>query len=87
VGLKNDLGQVRRLLPYFDFAVNEQCFQYRECDVLDAFVDAGKPVFGAEYRVSRARFCDRSIAHGFSTIRKRFSLRAFRRTCPEHLAP
>ena len=81
VGLKNDLGQVRRLLPYFDFAVNEQCFQYRECDVLDAFIAAGKPVFGAEYRVPLARFCERSIAHGFSTIRKRFSLKAFRRTC------
>jgi hypothetical protein len=81
VGLKNDLGQVRRLLPYFDFAVNEQCFQYRECDVLDAFIAAGKPVFGAEYKLAPARFCARSIAHGFSTIRKRFSLKAFRRTC------
>ncbi|HZA89672.1 MAG TPA: endo alpha-1,4 polygalactosaminidase [Solirubrobacterales bacterium] len=82
VGLKNNLGQARRLLPYFDFAVNEQCFQYRECDVLDPFIAAGKPVFGAEYRVPLSRFCERSIAHGFSTIKKRFSLRAFRRTCP-----
>ncbi len=81
VGLKNNLGQADRLLPYFDFAINEQCFQYRECDVLDPFVAAGKPVFGAEYKVPRSRFCERSIAHGFSTIRKRFSLRAFRRTC------
>jgi hypothetical protein len=82
VGLKNDLGQAGRLLSYFDFAVNEQCFQYRECDVLDPFIAAGKPVFGAEYRVSRSRFCERSIVHGFSTIKKRFSLKAFRRTCP-----
>jgi hypothetical protein len=82
VGLKNNLGQARRLLPYFDFAVNEQCFQYRECDALDPFIAAGKPVFGAEYRLPLSRFCERSIAHGFSTIRKRFSLRAFRRTCP-----
>ncbi len=81
VGLKNDLGQVDRLLPYFDFAVNEQCFQYRECGALDPFVAAGKPVLGAEYKLPRSRFCDRSIAHGFSTIKKRFSLRAFRRTC------
>lgn len=81
VGLKNDLGQVERLLPYFDFAVNEQCFQYHECGKLDPFIAAGKPVFGAEYRLSRARFCRRSIAHGFSTIKKRFSLRASRKTC------
>lgn len=81
VGLKNDLGQVKRLLPYFDFAVNEQCFQYRECGVLDRFIAAGKPVFGAEYRVGLGRFCERSIAHGFSTIKKRFSLKAFRQAC------
>ncbi|MGH2991642.1 MAG: endo alpha-1,4 polygalactosaminidase [Solirubrobacterales bacterium] len=81
VGLKNDLGQVDRLLPYFDFAVNEQCFQYRECGLLDPFIAAGKPVFGAEYKLGRARFCERSISHRFSTIKKRFSLRAFRRTC------
>jgi len=82
VGLKNDLGQAERLLPYFDFAVNEQCFQYHECGVLDPFVAAGKPVYGVENRVGRARFCERSIAHGFSTIKKRFGLMAFRKTCP-----
>lgn len=81
VGLKNDLGQVRRLLPYFDFAVNEQCFQYRECDVLERFVAEGKPVFGAEYEVRPSRFCAASEAAGFSTIYKRYSLKAFRETC------
>ena len=81
VGLKNDLGQVKRLLPYFDFAVNEQCFQYRECDVLERFIAEGKPVFGAEYEVSRSRFCESSLERGFSTIHKRYSLRAFRQTC------
>src|SRR5207302_5849258 len=34
VALKNDLGQVPRLLPYFDFALDEQCFQYSECGAL-----------------------------------------------------
>jgi hypothetical protein len=82
VGLKNDLGQADRLLPYFDFAVNEQCFQYQECGVLDPFIDSGKPVYGVEYRVGRKRFCERSIAHGFSTIKKRFGLKAFRKSCP-----
>jgi hypothetical protein len=32
VGLKNDLGQANDLQPYFDFAINEQCWQYRECN-------------------------------------------------------
>jgi hypothetical protein len=81
VGLKNDLDQVERLLDHFDFAVNEQCFQYRECGVLRSFVDAGKPVYGAEYEVPRSRFCERSLELGFSTIEKRYSLKAYRRTC------
>jgi Glycoside-hydrolase family GH114 len=81
VGLKNDLGQVDSLLAYFDFAVNEQCFQYRECGVLRRFIAANKPVYGAEYEVPRARFCDRSVRLGFSTIRKRYALGAFRRAC------
>ena len=50
VGLKNDLGQVKTLEPDYDFAVNEQCHQYRECDKLQPFTAAGKPVFNAEYK-------------------------------------
>ena len=33
-GLKNDLEQVKALLPSFDFAIDEQCYQYWECDSL-----------------------------------------------------
>jgi hypothetical protein len=49
VGLKNDLDQIVDLVAYFDFAVNEQCFEFAECDLLRPFIDAGKPVFSAEY--------------------------------------
>src|SRR5437667_2957795 len=28
--LKNDLGQLSDLKPYFDYAINEQCMQYKE---------------------------------------------------------
>ena len=38
VGLKNDLDQVPELVADFDFAVNEQCFQYEECDRLAPFI-------------------------------------------------
>jgi hypothetical protein len=81
VGLKNDLGQVRKLAPYFDFAVNEQCFQYDECGVLSRFVSAGKPVYGIEYEVRPSVFCPSALERGFSTVYKRLSLRAFRETC------
>jgi len=49
VGLKNDLEQIPALVDDFDFAVNEQCHEFDECDVYATFADQGKPVFNAEY--------------------------------------
>lgn len=49
VGLKNDLDQLALLQPAFDFAINEQCHEYTECGGYSVFLDAGKPVFVAEY--------------------------------------
>jgi hypothetical protein len=81
VGLKNDLDQAPRLLPYFDFAVLEQCFQYKECGKARRFVDAGKPVVDVEYALSRDRFCDRAHKLRFAAMRKRLSLGVWRRPC------
>lgn len=49
VALKNDLDQVEDLVDYYDFSVNEQCFQYDECSYLKPFISARKPVLNAEY--------------------------------------
>ena len=49
VGLKNDLNQIEELESYFDFAINEQCNFYNECDKLIPFIEANKPVFNIEY--------------------------------------
>jgi hypothetical protein len=81
--LKNDVGQIRRLLPYFDFALNEQCHQYHECDKLSRFVKAGKAVFGVEYKLPRSRFCPQSNADGFNFLKKRLALGAW--PVPERL--
>ncbi|WP_042882645.1 endo alpha-1,4 polygalactosaminidase [Cupriavidus necator] len=50
VGLKNDVGQVPVLAAEFDFAINESCHQYQECDTYSAFTGQGKAVFNIEYR-------------------------------------
>lgn len=50
IGLKNDVEQVKELVNDFDFAINEQCFEYQECDQLKPFIEQGKPVFNAEYQ-------------------------------------
>jgi len=49
VGLKNDVGQLAALAPSFDFALNEQCNQYKECAGYSVFTGQNKPVFNAEY--------------------------------------
>ena len=49
IGLKNDLEQIKDLVNYFDFAINEECHQYNECDLLNPFIQNGKPVINIEY--------------------------------------
>jgi hypothetical protein len=80
-GLKNDLGQIRALEPDFDFAVNEQCFQYNECGALRSFIEHDKAVFHVEYELSRSAFCTRARNLGFSSMKKRYSLKVWRRPC------
>jgi len=79
--LKNDLGQIRRLLPYFDGALNEQCFQYRECRALRRFVHTGKPVFNVEYKLASSAFCPKANARNFNSLKKRLSLDSWRVAC------
>jgi len=81
VGLKNDLDQAAALEPAFDWALNEQCFQYHECDRLQPFVRAGKAVFVAEYELDTASFCPQARAAGLMAMRKRIELDAWRETC------
>jgi Glycoside-hydrolase family GH114 len=68
--LKNDLGQLADLLPWFDYAVNEQCHQFDECQGYADWIAAGKAVLVVEYRRGRRRFCDAARAAGFSAIKK-----------------
>jgi len=79
--LKNDLGQIRALLPYFDAALNEQCHQYDECGRLDPFVEAGKAVFGVEYKLETDEFCPDANAHDFNFLKKRLALGTWRVPC------
>jgi len=76
VGLKNGLEQVAELVEYFDFSINEQCFQYKECQPLLAFIEAGKPVLNVEYPDQHlalnpawvATLCEAANARQFSTL-------------------
>ena len=81
IGLKNDLNQIKDLLPYFDWILNEECFSYNECDLLLPFVAAGKPVFVIEYELSPQEFCERANEMNFNALHKNWDLDAYRVSC------
>jgi hypothetical protein len=87
IGLKNDLDQVKDLLPLFDWALNEECVRYNECSALTPFIAAGKAVFHVEYTGEPAAFCPATLALGFSSLKKRLDLDADRVACASTVAP
>jgi hypothetical protein len=70
IGLKNDLEQVDALEPWFDWALNEQCFHFNECELLQPFIDAGKAVFGVEYSGDPANYCRQANALNYDWLIK-----------------
>jgi hypothetical protein len=81
IGLKNDVDQAAELEPSFDWALDEECFQYGECERLSPFTDAGKAVFEVEYQLDPSGFCPQSRALGFMSMKKSLSLDAARIPC------
>lgn len=81
VGLKNSIGETAELEPFFDWALNEECFQYKECDQLAPFTRAGKTVLQVEYKTDPASFCPQARALGFASMRKNLNLDAARTPC------
>ena len=58
VGQKNGIETTDAdVIAAFDWNLNEQCFQYDECDALDAVIAAGKAVFSTEYKGNPKKFC------------------------------
>ena len=56
VGMKNGIETIDRdTVAAFDWALNEECFQYSECNALAPFVRANKAVFQVEYRAADGR--------------------------------
>ena len=59
--------------PYFDFAINEECWQFRECAALKPWPSLyDKAVFNVEYELKPASFCPKadSPEFDFNSIRK-----------------
>jgi hypothetical protein len=74
VALKNDVEQATDLEPYFDYVVDEQCFEYSECDQLSAFGSGHKAIFNVEYNKTPAQFCANAVSGGINSIVKTLDL-------------
>jgi hypothetical protein len=93
IGLKNSASIIGEALPYVDFAVNEQCAAYKECNLFAAFTAANKPVFQIEYpnigsngaaSSDRKKACALAAGVGsdrFSTVIKEYSLDGWVQYC------
>jgi hypothetical protein len=84
IGMKNAADSVKDLLPYFEFAITEDCFVQGWAEQMKPFITAGKPVFAAEYDdtgVDLPAACKKAEELGFSLIQKHRILTAWRVTC------
>jgi hypothetical protein len=88
VGLKNDVDQLEELEPCYDWALNEECFEYNECYKYAPFIDSNKAVFHVEYvdNIDEGQdladeVCESPSLHGFSTLIKDWDLSEWRISC------
>ena len=85
IGIKNAPEMVPDSLSFFDFAVTEDAFYYDWIAEMLPFIDAGKPVFAAEYTDMPVDFktaCAWGNEHGVSFILKDRGLTSYLGTCP-----
>jgi hypothetical protein len=85
IGLKNDVSQLADLVDYFDWALNEECFEYKECgEYTDTFIKQDKAVFGVEYKDDVSSFCPTANAMQLSWLKKNLNLDAERYGCEDY---
>lgn len=81
IGLKNDVDQIAQLEPWFDWALNEECYDYNECGGYSAFVNAGKAVWIAEYRTLTTSMCGNAATNHYNLASYDLDLSGQRSTC------
>ena len=77
IGLKNSAELASNMQPKFDFAIVEECNEYKECDRYKDFVKNDKPVFAVEYRKKKKKLCKKFKNMKYSLIFGNYSLKKF----------
>jgi hypothetical protein len=86
IGQKNAPDQTKDMVDVYDFAITEDAFYYGWAKQLSPYIQAGKPVFAAEYTDLPGNFetfCRQAEQLGFSLILKRRDLDAWVKTCQD----
>ena len=65
----------------FDWALNEECYSFNECDALKPFISAGKAVFGVENKGSASTICPKANAANYDFLIRNLDLDASRVSC------
>lgn len=72
---KNDSEQTLQESAYFDGALSEECNQYwPECGAYLPYLESGRPVLNAEYKLKTKRFCEADALAGISGARFNLAL-------------
>jgi hypothetical protein len=85
IGQKNAPDQTKDLVEIYDFAITEDAFYHGWAEDMLPYIEAGEPVFAAEYTDLPGdfeEFCRKSQELGFSTILKHRDLDTWVETCP-----
>ena len=87
IALKNDGNQVAQLLPAYDFALVEDCWNQKNCNLYAPFAAAKKAVVTVEYTdmttaaAFRTNVCPQAKIAGVFALLKNRNLDALRITC------
>lgn len=81
IALKDDPEQARDLVGNFDWMLDEQCYQYNECDLLNSFSQFGKSVMDVEYNISATNFCPNSNSRNLNSMQMPLNLNGGRWPC------
>jgi hypothetical protein len=85
IGLKNVPDLIPELLPYYDWALLEDCYDQDWCADFSTFPAKGKAVFSVEYtdnKINFAAFCRSMSKLRFTGLLKNRNLDGFERRCP-----
>jgi hypothetical protein len=82
IALKGDPELAVQEVSTFDFSIDEECYQWSECNRLSPFITAGKAVFDVEYDIAPSSFCPTTTALGIVGIEKHSMADFWRATCP-----